>query len=334
MPQRLTKLARLPLLMLDQAEQHGMDRYALMRAAELDPAIIDDPDCRVPMSSLLALWEAIASANPGIAVGLRIGSTIRAKQLGIVGYAMYFSDDLGQAMQRFSRYCRVLSEAVQCTVEREGRSVALVFEVHPSLQAVRHPVEVQLAAILSVARDITRTALVPEEVRLPFADAIEPGLFRDVFRCPIRYNNLDPAIIYRPEQLQLSVRTSDSTLSGYLDQLAEAAVDSLGDSGDDLIAEVRRTLWSDLPGGKPDVARTASALGLTSRTLQRRLQRRGTSFAEILDVLRQEIATELVANETLAIAEIAYLLGYSEPSAFQRAFRRWHGRPARQYRAA
>jgi AraC-like DNA-binding protein len=329
----LSKLARIPRLVLDQAERHGMDRQELMRQASLDPELLADPDSRITMSSQLKLWQAITERHPDVAVGVLIGSTVKARQLGVVGYAMYYSRDLLEAFRRLARYMHIISEAVQLELVRAADKTTLKFTSHPALLAIRHPAEAQLAAMLTVAREITQTDLVPLTISLPSPKPRDMSAYRDVFRCPVLFDHPSAAIICSASQMRLPIAASDPTLSDYLDQLADIAMHKLGEPEQDFVDKIRRVLWSELAGGRPNLWRTASELEISPRTLQRRLRESGTSYTAVLEELRREIAGDLLANENLGVSDIAFLLGYSEPSAFQRAFRRWHSLSPRQFRS-
>ena len=98
--------------------------------------------------------------------------------------------------------------------------------------------------------------------------------------------------------------------------------------------KLRRTLWSALPGGRPNLWRTAADMGISPRTLQRRLGEEHSSFSIVLDELRRDLSDELLSDRQLSVAQVAFLLGYSEPSAFRRAYRRWRGDSPRRYRSA
>jgi len=330
----LSNLARIPLLVLDQAERHGMDRQELMRQASLDPKLLGDPDSRITISSQLKLWQALAARHPDIAVGTLIGSTVRAKQLGVVGYAMYYSRNLLEAFRRLARYMHIISEAVQFELVQVADETALTFTSHPALLANRHPAEAQLAAMLAIGREITQTALVPLAIHLPSPKPHDMSAYRKAFGCPVQFNHPEAAIICSASQMRLPIKASDPTLSGYLDQLANTAMDRLGEPARDFVDRIRRVLWSEFAGGRPNLWRTASELGISPRTLQRRLRESGTSYTVVLEDLRREIAGDLLANESLGVSDIAFLLGYSEPSAFQRAFRRWHSLSPRQFRSS
>jgi len=328
----LTNLARIPLLLLEYAEQSGNDREEFLRLASITPATLADADTRLPISALLRLWRAILKRQEGTAIGARIGSTCKATRLGLVGYAMYYSRDLLEALHRFSRYIHIISEAVQFEVAKGGERTTLLFNAHPSLLALRHPVEAQLAAVLTVGREITQSDLVPLAIQLPFPNPGDSKEHREVFRCPVHFSQPDAAIVLATSQLRLPIRASDPTLGGYLEELASSTLKSLGAANEDFVDTVRRALWSELPGGKPNLWRTASGLGVSARTLQRRLRENGTSYSALLEELRRELSGDLLTDNKLAVSDIAFLLGYSEPSAFQRAFRRWRGVSPRRFR--
>jgi AraC-like DNA-binding protein len=246
---------------------------------------------------------------------------------------MYYSRDLSDALHRFSRYIHIISEAVQFEVARDGERTTLSFNAHPSLLALRHPVEAQLAAVLTIARDITQSDVVPRAIHLPSPKADDPNAYREVFRCPVHFSHPNAAIVFATSQMRLPIKASDPTLSGYLEELAGNTLKLLGAPSENFVDTVRRVLWSELPGGRPNLWRTASGLGISARTLQRRLRENGSSFSAVLEELRRELSGDLLADKKLAVSDVAFLLGYSEPSAFRRAFRRWRGVSPRRFRS-
>jgi AraC-like DNA-binding protein len=328
----LTQLARLPLMLLDYAAQRGMNVDSLMDTTSLSTKAIKDPDSRVSLSAQLQLWRAVLKKLADPALGLQVGITVKANQLGIVGYAMSHSETLLEAFKRLSRYLRIISEAITFEMIPGKGVVRLQINTHPSLLALRHPIEAQLAAILTVAREITGQQLVPIGVDLPTMRPTESRAYRDVFRCDLQFGQHPAAIVFTQKQLLLPVVAADATLSGYLLELASRKLDAMRDPNESLADAVRRALWADLSIGKPDLGRTAAQLGISGRTLQRRLRSVGLSYSDVLESLRRELSNELLTDGNLAVADVAFLLGYSEPSAFQRAFRRWRGVSPQQYK--
>ena len=190
----------------------------------------------------------------------------------------------------------------------------------------------RLAAVLAASREITGSDLTPVEVCLPFPRPRRTRDYARVFRCALRFDQPVTAMVFRGEQLRLPVAAADSTLAGYLDDLASGKLRSLA-AGDSLPGRVRQAMWSRLSTGTPGLRQIAADLAIGERSLQRRLQGHGTSFAGLLEDLRREVAIELLRDRRLAVYELAFLLGYSEPSAFNRAFRRWTGSSPSRYRA-
>jgi len=131
--------------------------------------------------------------------------------------------------------------------------------------------------------------------------------------------------------LEIPVITADERLAGYLDKVAEETVRTLSRAGS-LPDQIVRTLWSALADGVPALDRLASSIGMSPRTLQRRLRQEGTSYAAIIEQLRRGMAATLLRDRDLAVYEVGYLLGYSDSGSFHRAFRRWTARSPLQFR--
>ena len=335
MPYESMQLARAPLLLLDYANQAGMDRHELERAAGLTEAMLDDPDSRVPTICMRRLWSAVMKYDVDPTLGLRVGSAIRAAQMGLVGYTMYYSRDLDEALCHLARYSRILTEAVRYEWQSEEGRKALVGYADPALVALRHPIEAGLSAIVAIAREIVGTRVCPAEVHLPTPEpeAELRKVYRNMFSCPVTFGSVDARVSFEEELLHLPTVAADPGLTNYLDDLATIKLDELGADNVSLVQRIRQQLWTALPSGRADLWRVSSDLGMSARTLQRRLGEEGTSFSKVLDDLRRELSNELLEDRKLAVAEVAFLLGYSEPSAFQRAFRRWRGVTPRRYRS-
>jgi len=328
-----TQLARLPLLLLDYAERQDLDRDELMRKAGLSGWQLESPDARISTRSMRNLWRAVIERLNDPILGLHVGASISAAQLGLVGYAMSYSQNLEEALNLLSRYARILSEAVQYELKRAGDTGVLIVSAHPSLVALRHPVEAGLVLISAIAREITQSGLLPLGIDLPSQMPKSANEYRSAFACPLHFNQPNAAITFSREQLRLPLKLADPTLGAYLDDLAAIQLDEIADQDSSLIGRVRQTVWKMLPDGRPDLWQTAAAMGISARTLQRRLREQGTSFSSVLDSLRRELSDEPLADRKLAVSEVAFLLGYSEPSAFQRAFRRWRGVSPARFRA-
>lgn len=323
----LTGIARIPLGMLDYAARRGCDRAELLREAGLHEDVLREPDRRIPASRIVSLWHALVARLPDPALGIHIASDIDLRRWGLVGYVMAHSPTLERALRRFERYGRILTETLR--VHLAGGELRIDSE--PQLVALRHPIDARLALIVGAARQIAGADLDPSAIRLPYPRPVDTSAHARWFRCPLQFGAEHAAVVFSPQDLGREVSTADETLASYLNRLAEVVLKSLS-AGDSFVTRVRRALWSDLSEGRPSLARSARTLGTSPRTLQRRLDQEGTTFARVLDAFRREMAAGLLRDPELSVSETAFLLGYSETSAFHRAFRRWYGTSPRDFR--
>ena len=322
-----TQLARGPLLLLAYAEGQGMDRSALLRASGIGESKLDDPDSRVATRSMMRLWQAVKDELDDPLLGMHAAKTVNVKQLGLVGYTMQHSANLGDALARLSRYQRLLSEAVRFQLTPRSDEFEVAWVSHPSLISLQSPVEANVTLLVRVARELTGEAINPLRMELPIPQPQDLSEYRAEFACPMLFGSENASLTLASEHLALPVLASDETLVGYLDELADIAAAPLDATKDSMSTAVRRTLWSLLPSGRPSVFHTAREMGVSVRTLQRRLGEEGSSFSAVLDGLRRDITDELLGDGDHSVADIAFLLGYSEPSAFHRAYRRWRSSP-------
>lgn len=329
-----TQLARSPLLLLELARRRGLDRDELMHEAGLTIDDLADPDCRIPVAVMRKLWLAVMKRDDDPTLGLQIGAIAEARRLGLVGYVMLFSADLHQALTDLSRYSKLLSDAIQFHVQPAGETVALRVVLRSYMLALRHPLTATLSVVLSVSREITGEALVPTKVLLPLPRPQCEADFLSEFGPGLRFESNVAEMHFTPQQMRLPVVSRDPSLGGYLDELADAKLRELGEDEAHLIDRVRRQIWATLQHGKPSLNDTAARLNMSPRTLQRRLGELGTSFKNVLEELRRELSDELRAGQGYGASEVAFLLGYSEPSAYQRATRRWRRLAQDQQRAS
>lgn len=318
-----TVLARNPLLFLEYALSHGLQDKELMRSVGLTDSDLSDPDSRIPLATMRKLWGTVIAHTNDPLLGLNVGRSLQVRRMGLVGYAMYFSTDLRGALHQLARYGRIVSEAVQFRLDETAEEAVLQCITHPFMITLRHPIEAAMALVVTAARELTQEDVVPVSVRLPLPHPTSTAPYELLFGTNVSFECPAAEMTFAPRQLDLVTQAPDATLNKYLTNLAESTLRDLGKQNADLVDEVRRHLWSMLPSSKPDLQIVAARLCMSPRTLQRRLGEAGTSFSSVLEELRREMSEELRVNQGFAAADIAFLLGYSESSAYQRAARRW-----------
>jgi AraC-like DNA-binding protein len=326
-------LARAALMHLERAARLGVPREELLQDARLHEEQLRDPDARVPRSAIVRLWRAVGARVPDSTLGLRYGAEVRLRELGLVGYTMASSRTVGAALTRLTRYDRIVSETLAVTLDPRDDATWVRVDVEPELRAFRLAADFRLAVLLAGCREIAATPFAPLAVQLPYRRPADVHEYERFFRAPLEFGALGTAFLLRNEDLACPVRSSDETLTGYLDRLAEQTLSALGGQ-DTLRDRVRAVLFTELSEGVPSLERIGRSLGMSGRTLQRELRQEGTTFAAVLAALRRDMARPLLRDGQLAVAEVGFLLGYQDPRAFQRAFRRWSGQSPRAFRRA
>ena len=311
----------------------GIDRDALLCELDLDAKVLTNADERLPLHTFAAIVRAVVARSQTPGFGLRAGAARSARDGGLVGYAMLHSASLRDALMRLARYGRIMADRDHFEMDETGSAVTLTFERHPVLEAIHDLTELDLAWIVSAIRGMTTHEFAPLEVRFPYEAPGHAAELRAFFRCSLQFTAPHVAIVLKPLDLDLRVAASDPTLAGYLDQLADNAVKALGQD-DSTTGRLRQVLWSRLSEGSPTLSTAAKAMAVSPRTLQRRLHDEGVTFADALSKLRHDLAVHLLKDRTLAMYEVGFLLGYAEPTAFHRAFRRWRGISPRKFREA
>ena len=328
-----TVLAALTQEVLVAAAAVGVDTVAIVREAGLDPAVLADPDGRVPLRAHFRMWELL-SREP---IGLELGARLGIAGMGVVGYAMQHGATVGDALAFQHRLRAVIHPDVVPAVERRsdetGSRIVFTRPVPPPFVKLREPVETQASAIVAMMRLLTGKPVRPAFVALPLPRPADPSRQEKFFACPVAWNATQVEVAFDAALLDAPLPRSDAQLFGYLARRADELHAALPDEAS-WSARAQREIGALLASGEPRIADVARRLGVSERTLHRRLEADATNFASLVDDARRERALVLVEDPSLGAGELAFLLGYSEPASFFRAFKRWTGQTTKTYRAS
>jgi AraC-like DNA-binding protein len=327
-----TVAARAVNHLIDVGVAAGIRRDLLADAAGVTDEKLRDPDARVPVAAEIALWQTLAKHIPDPEFGVRASKTSRLRRMGLLGYVARFSATLRGALRRVQRYGRVFTEAVEFRLE-DGRPEVALARAHPALGPGQALAEsYRLAAALQVSRELTGVDIVPANVTFTYPQPSSTTVHRQHFRCPLHFGARIASVVFRNSDLDLPVVEADETLAGYLSRYAEQVLASLVRGGTTR-HQVRAAIWSLLADGPPSLNQVAAALRLAPRTLQRRLATEGTSLHGEIEEVRKTMALAVLRDRSISIEDVAFLLGYAEPSTFFRAFKRWTGTTPRRFRS-
>ncbi|MDJ0971040.1 MAG: AraC family transcriptional regulator [Kiloniellales bacterium] len=326
--------ARWARLMVQQLKADRIPIDPILKAAGLTRRQVSDPDARIPYKKHAALLSLAAEATGDGCFGLRLTTTIAPKQVGLLGYVLLNSATLGDALKNLRRYFRVLTDALEFELEADREQVVLIFRIiDPLVLDRRYAVEWALGAVYRVLQLIIRRDIGLDWVEFQHPKPDEASTVRRIFGAPVHYLQGRSAIAFHPRFLDCPIEAADSDLLKILKDHCQLILGSRPQA-DDLTFEVRRLITTVLPSGQPRIETVAREFGMSSRTLARRLAEEGRTFKGLVDEVRRQLAFQYLKDERISFKQIAYLLGYSEVSAFYHAFRRWSGASPLQHKLA
>jgi AraC-like DNA-binding protein len=324
--------ARTAIFVIDELRRRGIPTDDLLAEVGLRRADLADPEARVSYAALLRLIERGAALADDSGFGLRLGSSRDLHDGGLIAYVVLNSSTLMDALENLRRYFRVVGEGEEFEIERGGPHVTLRFrETDPRQRGLRHNSDYIAALLVRACRDLTRRRISPLRAEFIHRRPNARIAYADLLGCPVRFDADWDALVWPAETMQLKVVDADDRL---LRALQGACRRILGPvpKKQDLVRDVRELIVDRLAKGGASFDDIARELGMSDKTLERRLAERDTSFSKLLDDIRCDLAKRYLVDTDSHLGQLAYLLGYSEPAVLVRAFRRWTGTTPMQFR--
>lgn len=327
-----SSLASSALMIWKALESYGCDAHALFKEAGLDPAKLRDPNARYPDSAFPPLWQRAVKATGDPGFGLAVARFWHPTSFHALGYSWFASDTLKEAMERAARYFLLLTDKEELIVEDAGKEIKIVLHnPDPQHPTADEDYDAALATIVAMCRASYGQALNPLRVTMQRAPPADRGAFAQFFKAPMDFLALENAVYFDSKALLTPLptanaelaRANDKVITDYLARFERGSVRR----------QVEMKLLEQLSSGHASQASVARALHMSLRTLQRRLRAEGTSYKELLEQTRRDLAARYMKESYLSVGEVTFLLGFSEPANFARAFKRWHGVTPTEYRA-
>lgn len=318
---------------LAAARTRGLDETTVLSAAGT-PALPSDPWATVPLTVHFALMETCTRLlrDPGFVIDL--ADHVPVEAYDVMGFAMRSAPSLAAAVEVGQRYQRLYTSSSVFEVERVGGLLHIWMRPSGPLPlAARIATESAVTQWLAIARKLCGQAIVPEHVSFRHAAPRSTARHTAFYGIAPVWNAPLASMKLKVADADLPVRQADPTLHAFLLRAADAAL-AQHDPLHTLVDQTRKVVAELLPSGKLDLDNAAARLGLAGRTLRRRLAEHETSFQALCDDVRESLARQYLAERSLPIAEIAFLLDFADERAFRRAFQRWTGSSPASFRSA
>ena len=318
--------------------RRGLAAETVCQAAQIDPAWVDEPNSRVPAAAMERLWAAAEQLTGDADLGLHSAESYNPGALSIVGYVILSCRTAGEALERFARYAQLLNEGLQVSVEHKQDTTTCRFGAADDLgsylrRSPRQVIETVAAGIVLTLGRVAAQPPVPIEVTFQHAAPASIAEHARVLGPVVRFDQSENAVVYSTSALAAGMLSADPALLEVFEGDARRRLEQLKLHGA-VSGRVQSIVFARMKGEVPSLASIASELAMSERSVQRSLTEESTSYREIVDDVRKGLALSHLSRPDASVADVAFLLGFSEPSAFTRAFRRWTGSSPSRFRCA
>jgi AraC-like DNA-binding protein len=314
-------------------EDVGANPDQVFSEVDLNSSALSSAEGFLPCVAFARLLDRAAAASGNRAFGVHFGARFNPKNIGALAYAVFNSPTVGAALETAGRYIHLHNEAAQVSLREEANGLNY-FQYDLKNLAFEKPhqfVEYGMAVALKTLRLMVGSQWNPREVHFSHEAPTDVSEHREVFRAPVIFACSTTGLVIEREFCSQPIPAADSkllkVLRPYLDnQLSQVPKE------DHRLAPIRRKVADGISDGHPNLRHVAKAMACSSRTLQRQLNNCGIDFRTLVDDTRKRLALKYLKDPNHTLTQIAFLLGYSEVSAFNRSFKRWTGKTPLHYR--
>jgi AraC-like DNA-binding protein len=327
-----TSLATLGQIVLRVFEMYGLDGPAMFQRRGIDPSVLANPDARVPSKTWDVLTRDAALEISDPAFGLQAARCWHPSNLGALGYAWLSSSTLRTALGRLQRYWRLLGEASSGQLEETPAGLKLVVARQtPDLATNAIAVDFAMSLVVDMCRMNAGSSLRPVAVKLRRERPKDGSVYRRFFGCTVHFATPEDSVTLSREDVDRALPSSNRQLAATFDHILAERLAHLDKRN--VVARCQARLLDQLYSGEVSEEVMAEQLHMSRRTLQRKLAEADLTFQKLVDDTRRDLAMRHLEDSRYSITDVTFLLGFSQQSAFTRAFKRWTGMSPSEYRA-
>ena len=309
----------------------GVDSDAFLGSLGIDPAIIKAPDSYIPVDQYLLIQDEAAVYTNDPYFGLHMGEYAEAGSWSILGYLMMNCKTLGEAFIKSGRYSRIIGNMIEGSVKFRFNKIKLILFTPPHApNMTRHCFESTISSSVRMMRMMTGVHLSPTEVTFAYPEPESTAEYERIFNCPVKFGHKENSYTIPLNFVNTPIPMANPALLEHFEMYAQNVIAEM-DRQDEYTRMVTKIILSKLDDEKLNIKKVAKELSMSVRTLQNRLKDEGVVFSQLHRDIRQQLAKKYL-RENYTVEDITYLLGFSEPSVFRKAFKKWSGITPKQFR--
>ncbi|MEQ9439584.1 MAG: AraC family transcriptional regulator ligand-binding domain-containing protein [Cyclobacteriaceae bacterium] len=287
-------------------------------------------DKYIPMELLLEVYE-LAEQHMEAGFGVRQGKQLTADDYGTLGLSWKTCWRAKDVLDRVERYMILVTDHGQASIEERNGITKINLIRETKRKGLKTANEATFVMLTGVLKEITQQEIHPVKVLFQHhAQAIAP--FVDFFQCPVSFGQDENSLHFKTSDIDIPTVKADKSIHQFLVERMDEEKKGIHANADRLLGEIHNIIEESLPSGIPSIIQVAEYLSMSARTLKRRLSEKGLTFRDLVQTIQQDVSVDLLRNSPQSMGEIAFHTGFSEQSAFNRAFRRWTGQSPADYR--
>jgi AraC-like DNA-binding protein len=308
-----------------------VDIDAFLRSLGVAPESVRLPDAYIPVETYLLIQDKAAEYVNDPYFGLHMGEYAEAGSWSILGYMMMNCKTLGEAFEKSGRYSRIIGNLIEGRGEWHINKIKVIFFTPPHAPKMsRHCFEATLSSSVRMLRTLTGKQIDPLEVRFSYPPPESNAEYARIFRCPVLFGQKEISMTAKASIANTPILMANPALLAHFEKYAQDFLAEM-ERKDATTCAVTRIVLARLDDETLSIEKVAKEMSVSVRTLQKRLEEEGIVFSDLLRDIRQRLAKKYL-RENYSVEQITYLLGFSEPSVFRKAFKKWSGVTPREYR--
>lgn len=330
---QITTLASMERTLWKLLEDNNEDPLTLFSRLQLDPELMYHSGGRYPRDTVMELWQEAAKNIKDPCFGLLAAESWHPSNFGTLGYALLMSTSLRETLLRLIRFNRVVTDEPIAEAELFEKDDTLIYTItYRSSSDFHVPAreDAMMAWLVSMLRVNYQKPFAPVSVHFTHEKPSCSAKFYEFFQCPVFFNSATTAMELTIKEADTILPSANKELAEFNDQVMTKYLETKASSS--IVTKVKKIIVEHLPTGNATVERVAIDLFMSKRKLQRMLQDEGTTFFNLINETRKDIAKQYVKDKEMDLTEIAFLLGFAEQSTFSRSFKRWTGKSPSLFR--